>query len=174
MLSRFFGKRDQPDESPSKEAQPTRGLEVIEDDPDTAWGMWNNALAEQEPEVEVPPMKVAPTPQSAEELLDFVVPTVSAPLAPSESITLEQRRDAALDVVELHHKRIGNTIRTLWGYKECSVYINKLIMAGGDGMGHARVGFNQEAVQAMLALSDLHDAEFGPPDNPGGGLGLSI
>jgi hypothetical protein len=47
-------------------------------------------------------------------------------------------------------------------------------MAGGDGMGHARVGFNQEAVEAMLVLSDLHDAEFGPPDSITGGLGLSI
>jgi hypothetical protein len=76
-------------------------------------------------------------------------------------------------MVELHHRRIANTIRTLWGYKECGVYINKLIMSGGDGMGHARVGFNQEAVEAMLVLSDIHDAEFGPPENSGG-LGLSI
>lgn len=98
-------------------------------------------------------------------------PTIPIPL---EQLTLEQRKEAALAVVELHHHRIANTIRTLWGYKECSVYINKLIMAGGDGMGHARVGFNQEAVQAMLALSDLHDSEFGPPDTPSGGLGLSI
>lgn len=98
-------------------------------------------------------------------------PTIPIPL---EQLTLEQRKEAALAVVELHHHRIANTIRTLWGYKECSVYINKLIMAGGDGMGHARVGFNQEAVQAMLALSDLHDAEFGPPDSIRGGLGLSI
>jgi hypothetical protein len=67
-------------------------------------------------------------------------------------------------VVELHHQRIANTIRTLWGYKECGTYINKLIMNGGDGMGHARVGFNQDAVVAMMALSDMHEAEFGPAD----------
>jgi hypothetical protein len=88
--------------------------------------------------------------------------------------TPADRKNAALDTVELYHKRIANTIRTLWGYKECSAYINKLIMAGGDGMGNARVGFNQEAVEAMLLLSDLHDAEFGPPDSIVGGLGLSI
>jgi hypothetical protein len=91
-----------------------------------------------------------------------------------QPVTPAERKNTALDTVELHHKRIANTIRTLWGYKECSVYINKLIMAGGDGMGHARVGFNQEAVEAMLVLSDLHDAEFGPPDSITGGLGLSI
>jgi len=93
-----------------------------------------------------------------------------AELVPLVEDGLEARRDEALAVVEQHHQRIANTIRTLWGYRECSVYINKLIMAGGDGMGHARVGFNQDAVQAMLALSDIHDAEFGPPDTLSGGL----
>jgi hypothetical protein len=104
-----------------------------------------------------------------EAVLDFELPT--APMALQIS-ALEQRRDEALALVERHHHRVANTIRTMWGYKECGVYINKLIMAGGDGMGQARVGFNQDAVQAMLQLSDLHDAEFGPPDMPGGGLGF--
>jgi len=182
MLSRFFGKRDKSDDSPIQEAKATRGIEVIEDDPDTAWGMWDSAVAEQQ-------VQPVPAPQPAATPAQVPVAT-SQPVAgavtvntqaeeatkpiPLEEMTLEQRKEAALAVVELHHKRIANTIRTLWGYKECSVYINKLIMAGGDGMGHARVGFNQEAVQAMLALSDLHDGEFGPPDTPSGGLGLSI
>ena len=52
--------------------------------------------------------------------------------------SVEQKKAEALAVVEQHHQRIANTIRTLWGYKECSVYINKLIMNGGDGMGNAR------------------------------------
>ena len=117
-----------------------------------------------------PPPPVTAFP--AEHQIDFVLPTVPSPLNPE--LTLEQRTSAALATVELHHQRIANTIRTLWGYKECSVYINRLIMAGGDGMGHARVGFNQDAVAAMLALSDIHDAEFGPPDTLGGALGLSI
>jgi hypothetical protein len=107
----------------------------------------------------------------AEQQLDFMLSTEAVPL---EQLSPVQRKNNALDIVELHHQRIANTIRTLWGYKECGAYINKLIMSGGDGMGQARVGFNQDAVQAMLELSDLHDAEFGPPDTPGGGLGLSI
>lgn len=192
MFSRFFGKSDKANESPTQEAaKPTRGIEVIEDDPDTAWGMWDSAVAEQQaaptpptnhaaaPKPVVPTSRVvapaavtAKTPQAAQQNADL--PVSMAASKPIENMTLEQRKNMALDVVELHHKRIGNTIRTLWGYKECSIYINKLIMSGGDGMGHARVGFNQEAVQAMLALSDLHDAEFGPPDTIPGGLGLSI
>jgi hypothetical protein len=189
MFSRFFGKRDKSEDSPTKEAQDTRGLEVIEDDPDTAWKMWNKAMQAQEgaapppsappatragPSRPVirPPFPAKPTEAELEdEPLDLVLPTVPMGLQP---VTPAERKNTALDTVELHHKRIANTIRTLWGYKECSVYINKLIMAGGDGMGHARVGFNQEAVEAMLVLSDLHDAEFGPPDSITGGLGLSI
>ena len=78
----------------------------------------------------------------------------------------------ALEVVELHHHRIAGTIRSLWGYKECGAYINKLIMNGGDGMGHARIGFNQDAVAAMMALSDLHEKQFGVSE-PDGGFGFS-
>lgn len=178
MLSRFFGKSDKSNDSPSKEAHGKRGIEVIEDDPDTAWREWDSALAAQEASDKVPLSSTlasespTPSPASAQtETVDFLLMTEPAPL---ETPTLDQRKNQALDTVELHHQRIANTIRTLWGYKECGVYINKLIMSGGDGMGQARVGFNQEAVQAMLELSDLHDAEYGPPDFPSTGLGLSI
>lgn len=183
MLSRFFGKSDKVGDSPSKESQAKRGIEVIEDDPDTAWREWDNALAAQDAgkPASVVPTAVTPQPTVATVGTPAVatqVATVDLELAteamPLELPTLDQRKNKALDTVEHHHQRIANTIRTLWGYKECGVYINKLIMSGGDGMGHARVGFNQEAVQAMLELSDLHDAAFGPPDMPGGGLGLSI
>jgi hypothetical protein len=178
MLSRFFGKSDKSNDSPSKEANGKRGIEVIEDDPDTAWREWDNALAAQEASDKVPlsanpvaDVAAEPPANSDANTVDFLLTTEPAPL---QVPTLDQRKDIALDTVELHHQRIANTIRTLWGYKECGVYINKLIMSGGDGMGQARVGFNQEAVQAMLELSDLHDAEFGPPDAPSTGLGLSI
>ena len=103
--------------------------------------------------------------------VDFELVTEQMSLEP-EPPSLIARKNEALDTVERHHQRIANTIRTLWGYPECGAYINKLIMAGGDGMGHARVGFNQDAVEAMLELSDLHDAEFGPPEMPGSVLGF--
>jgi len=74
---------------------------------------------------------------------------------------MEQRKEDALQIVELHHHRIANTIRTLWGYKECSVYISKLIMSGLDDTGKARIGFNQEVTNALMVLADLHDAQFG-------------
>ena len=102
--------------------------------------------------------------------VDFELPTAPMPLelAALERPLPAQQREEALSAVERHHSRIANTIRTLWGYPECGNYINKLIMAGGDGMGQSRVGFHQDAVQAMLALSDLHDGQFGPSEiDPG-------
>lgn len=181
MFSRFRGKEGMP--GPKQEAPDSRGLEVREDDPDTAWSLWDSALAEQDsrfsglPPVSAPaPLAAAPsgTPERRVPQAMPPFPELDAPTVPMglEEATPAQRKAAALDIVEMHHHRIANTIRTLWGYKECSVYINKLIMNGGDGMGNARIGFNQEAADAMMVLADLHDAEFGPADS-GGGLGFA-
>lgn len=76
-------------------------------------------------------------------------------------LTPEERFEAAMGIVEERHPRIAKTLRSMWGFKECSDYISKLIMSGGDGMGHARVGFHQDAASAMLVLGTLHDAQFG-------------
>jgi hypothetical protein len=171
MFSGFRRKGSQPTDPSPKKAAP-RGLEVIEDDPDTAWGLWDNALAEQESRFGVLDAEGGPDPNS--------VTTKADPLAPVEDVYVatepmgleekssDQRKTEALAVVEMHHHRIANTIRTLWGYKECSIYISKLIMNGGDGMGQARIGFNQDAAQAMMVLAELHDAQFGVDDSAAG------
>lgn len=180
MFSRFRGKSSKPDTA--KDAPDSRGLEVREDDPDTAWSMWNIAMAQRDlPALDLPPnsSSATPGPAPATEPAASMQPEVFKPFPdleiPTMPLSLEdaspaQRMKVALDIVEMHHHRIANTIRTLWGYKECSVYINKLIMNGGDGMGNARIGFNQEAADAMMILGDLHDAEFGVAD--GNGLGF--
>lgn len=187
MFSRFFGKRDKSADVPTKEAQSTRWPETPDSRLPKATPSATRAMSRALPPVRSeshaspvsPPVPAVPAPVRvaplvpdfpADHQIDFVLPTAPVPL--DAEPTLEQRKNTALATVEQHHQRIANTIRTLWGYRECSVYINRLIMAGGDGMGHARVGFNQEAVAAMLALSDIHDAEFGPPSTLGGGLGL--
>jgi len=66
-----------------------------------------------------------------------------------------------LAIIQEHHPRIASSIRTLWGYRECISYVNKLILEGHDVKGHARVGFNHMAAQAMLVLTEVHDAMFG-------------
>jgi hypothetical protein len=187
MFSRFRGKADKPE--PPVEAPDSRGLEVVEDDPDTAWSLWDSALADQDSRFSDLPVITEPAELATPTEADLSSVTVNA-TEPDPAIALDvnlevptqplgltemgnaQRMAAALEVVELHHHRIATTIRSLWGYKECGAYINKLIMNGGDGMGHARVGFNQQAVDAMMVLADLHDTEFGVADT-GGGIGFA-
>lgn len=154
-------------------------LEVVEADPDTSWSMWDSAQAELDSglskpafntleDVPLPPLTEWPSitgplvdSQDASEIADVVDEVIETRPMNWEERPREQRKQDALLIVEKHHKRVANTIRTMWGYRECSLYINKLIMNGGDGMGNSRVGFNQAAADAMMELSDIHDAEFG-------------
>jgi hypothetical protein len=171
MFSKFFGKDDKPVDPPVKDAVDSRGLEVVDDDPETVWGLWDDALAQQDSRLgalDVTPAAALPEWEQATVPMPLVDPEVAITTETQQEKTQEQRRFDALEVVELHHHRIAGTIRSLWGYKECGAYINKLIMNGGDGMGHARIGFNQDAVTAMMALSDLHEAQFGPSEEVGG------
>jgi hypothetical protein len=176
MFSGFFGKGDKTAKPPSTDAVSTRGLEVVEDDPHTGWDLWEKAVAEQDSRysgLESPPesdsqrlpMLAMDAESGSSAASDFNEPTQPMPLQEKPAA---QRLDDSLRIIERHHKRIANTIRDLWGYKECSTYVNKLIMSGGDGMGQARIGFNQEAVAAMLVLTDLHDEEFGPVEETTG------
>jgi len=68
--------------------------------------------------------------------------------------------DNAMARIESHHARIAKAILVLWGTRDCVDYIEKLVMSGGDGMGHARVGFKPEVVSALLSLVSLHQMEF--------------
>jgi len=175
MFNKFFGKGDQPADPRVKDAVDSRGLEVVDDDPETVWGLWDDALAQQDSRhgaLDATPEAATPSWDQATVPMPFGGAESTASTKTLEERTLEQRMSDALDAVELHHHRIAGTIRSLWGYKECGAYINKLIMNGGDGMGHARIGFNQDAVAAMMVLSDLHEKQFGPSD-AGGGLGFS-
>jgi hypothetical protein len=181
MFGKFLGKGGSA-ASKKVDAVDSRGLEVFEDDPETSWGLWDTALAEQDSRYSAIAPASTSAPLSAQSELGKLGRQFStSPAFPdfddvaTEPMGLEEKSSAqriadALEIVELFHHRVANTIRTLWGYKECSLYINKLIMNGGDGMGHARVGFNAEAAQAMLALADLHDQLFGPaePEKPRG------
>lgn len=166
MFSGFLGRGKKPDGPP--DAVDSRGLEVVEDDPDTTWGLWESAVAEQDSKFSALPI-IDPAFQST---TPMGLQETQALSQTREARTLEQRKDDALLTVELHHHRIANTIRTLWGYKECSDYISKLILSGGDGMGHARMGFNQDAANAMMLLAEIHDAQFGAAE-PKGGSGFS-
>ena len=170
MFNGFLGKGKKSSTPP--DAIDSRGLEVVEDDPNTTWGLWNDAVAEQDSKFSALPT-LDPAFQTTVPMgLQEQMPAPQGVAQAHPTPTLEQRRQEALAIVELHHHRIANTIRTLWGYKECSDYISKLILSGGDGMDHARMGFNQDAANAMMLLAEIHDAQFGAAE-PKGGTGFS-
>lgn len=177
MFNGLFGKGSNRDKKSPEDAVDTRGLEVVEVDQDTAWGLWDSVLAEQDsrfgdveppspPEVTqqpAPSMLTAPTGMAASNARhDPFAPTAPIPL---QEKSIQQRTAEALEIVKLHHARVANSILTMWGYKECVQYINKLVMEGNDGTGNARMGFHQDAVQAMLELANLHETQFGPADD---------
>ena len=170
MFNGFLGKGKK--SGSPQEAVDSRGLEVVEDDPNTAWGLWEDAVAEQDSKFSALPTIDPAFQNTAPMGLQDSMPVQKDAPQSTGARTLEQRRDDALSTVELHHHRIANTIRTLWGYKECSDYISKLILSGGDGMGHARMGFNQDAANAMMLLAEIHDAQYGAAE-PKGGTGFS-
>lgn len=165
MFERFRSNKDKPPVQDSKmNSTLPRGMEVREDDPETGWGMWDEATAAQEmarrhATAAQPPLPTVPSvpaqggfPNDAE--------AATQPMGLEEK-TPAQRAEDALAIIELHHARIAKTIRMMWGYKECSAYISKMLMTGYDDTGHARMGFHQEAVNAMMSLGDLHDQIFG-------------
>ncbi len=173
MFSGFLGRGKKPDGPSSKDAADSRGLEVVEDDPDTTWGLWESAVAEQDSKFSALPVLDSEVGYQATVPMGLTESAASEPAVTPQKRTLEQRKDDALLTVELHHHRIANTIRTLWGYKECSDYISKLIMSGGDGMGKSRLGFNQEAANAMMTLADIHDEMYGIAEAKGTGFSES-
>jgi len=131
--------------------------EVIEGDPETGWGMWAEAVTfreSQSPEsyADTMPSQLAP-------LLEPAIPIAMKPLAvESSESTPDRKKREAMELLARDHKRIHDAIELMWGRRECSAYIQKLMMSGGDGMGRSREGFKVEAVAAMLVLSDLNDA----------------
>lgn len=168
MFERFRSNKDKPAVQDSKlGSQLPRGMEVVEDDPETVWGMWDEATSAQELDVARSGASTQPAPltggmtsplSSVGFENDYEASTLPMGL---EEKTLAQQAEDALGAIELHHARIAKTIRMMWGYKECSAYISKLLMTGYDDTGNARMGFHQEAVNAMMTLGDLHDRIFG-------------
>lgn len=67
--------------------------------------------------------------------------------------------DNAMALIASRHERIANAIKAFWGTRDCVEYIEKLVMSGGDGFGHARVGFKPEVVSALMSLITLHQID---------------
>ncbi len=154
-------------------------IEVVEDDPDTMWSMWDSAVSEMDSRFLEPPAQDVAATAGAKSDANGLAPanpvvkasgTGDASTQPMEldDKSPAQRKSDALSVLEINHKRIFNTINVLWGHKECADFIDNLIMSGGDGFGQVRRGFNQESADALMVLSTLHEQEFGRQEDVGG------
>ena len=67
--------------------------------------------------------------------------------------------DAAMAIIAQRHERIAKGITVFWGSPDCVEYMEKLVMSGGDGLGHTRVGFKPEVVSALMSLISLHQMD---------------
>ena len=63
----------------------------------------------------------------------------------------------AIETVRSRHERIANTLKSIWGYQECSDYLQKLVFNGADPTDLNRVGFDPEVADALLLLSEIHN-----------------
>lgn len=161
MTDGFRDKTPPPSAAPGEAPVPLRGVEVTDDDPEASWSLWNQAVADFNAKpagsyTDTQPTALEPYP-------------VTRPLG-LEDKTPEQRKNDALAVIEQQHPRIAGAIRATWGFDECARYINKLVLNGSDDMGHIRIGFNPQVVDALMGLADLHETLFGHKnldDEPG-------
>jgi hypothetical protein len=135
-------------------------------DAEASWGLWTKAVASMEARTRREEAPTAPSP---------LVPDADAITRPMslEEKTPEQRKNDALAVIEALHPRVALAVRTIWGFKECVAYLNRLVLEGYDGTGRSRVGFNPEVTSALLRLADLHEAQFGPVQAPQQELGFA-
>ena len=71
----------------------------------------------------------------------------------------QARIDREMLVIRTHHERISKAIGVFWGHRDCVEYLQKLILNGGDGFGHARIGFRSDVMAALINLISLHEEE---------------
>lgn len=76
---------------------------------------------------------------------------------PLHQLSKQQRIDRQIALIDQYHAHIAKGLRLIWGNKECEEYMDKLVISGGDGVGHSRVGFRVEVLSALLDLISLHE-----------------
>lgn len=81
------------------------------------------------------------------------VPTRPTPL---HEQPVQARIDHEMATIASHHARIAQAIEKFWGHRDCVEYLQTLILQGGDGDRHSRVGFKPEVSAALINLVALH------------------
>jgi hypothetical protein len=67
--------------------------------------------------------------------------------------------DRAIAIISMQHVRVAKSIKIFWGHNDCAEYLQSLILSGGEGCGHARVGFTPDVMTALHDLARLTDSE---------------
>ena len=152
MPDSLHDKANKPTLPPISTPVPLSGVEVTDDDPEISWDLWNKAIADLDASAQSATADTQPV------ALDTYLATQPAGL---EDKTPDQRKADAIALIERQHPKIAGAIRATWGFKECAAFVNKLVLSGSDDMGHTRVGFSPQVVDALMRLADLHETQFG-------------
>ena len=75
-------------------------------------------------------------------------------------LPLDYRIDGEIARIGKYHERIAKAIKTFWGHRDCVEYIQKLVLSGGDGAGHSRMGFKNEVMSSLISLIALHEQQY--------------
>jgi hypothetical protein len=132
----------------------SEGIEVVEDDPETVWGLWDSATEEHESRFG----EMHPSEFDSVMVRDRNTDALGAggSTTPSEENDVDRKVVNAFLVVARRHPDIAGAVRSLWGTDDCVGHINKFIV---DGI-YQNGGLAMEAAEALIELADLHYAKF--------------
>jgi hypothetical protein len=136
---------------------PLGGVEVTYDETEGSWDLWKRAIADRDSVAQpatADTQPVAPDPELA-----------TQPMA-LENKAADRRKDDAVALIGQRHHKVAAAIRATWGFRECPAFIMKLILSGRDDLAPDLGSFSPRVIEALIALSETHEAEFGPFDNP--------
>ena len=132
----------------------SEGIEVVEDDPETVWGLWDSATEENESRFGEIHSSEFNSVLIRDKQMDGSSNNLSSVASDAED--LDRKIIDAFLFVANQQPDIANTVRSLWGTEDCRVHINKLIVEGVYQNG----GLAMDIAEALLELADLHDAKF--------------
>lgn len=155
MPDSLHNKANKPDAPPVSSPAPLSGVEVTDDQSDISWYLWNKAIAD----LSINDRNVAEDTQP----LSLEADVVTQPMSLGDK-SPEQRKSDAFALIGQHHPKVMAAIRATWGFKECAIYLNKLVLNGSDDMGHSRLGFSPQVIETLMGLTQLHEAQFGQLD----------
>lgn len=73
---------------------------------------------------------------------------------------MQARVDMEMAMVAQYHVRIALAIETFWGHRDCTDYLQTLVLSGYKE-GEKRMGFKPDVLSALMTLAELHKQAFG-------------